>query len=944
MKKLIVCFFLALTGLMASCVDKNEEVDADTKPSWLGSSIYEELANPGASSLTGTFSTYLRLIDDLGYKETLSRTGSKTVFPANDEAFTRFFQSNDWGVTSYEQLSTAQKKQLLYTSMLDNALLVSMLANVSDGTTDVVKGRAVKHATSVNVIDSITHIYGPSGMPRNNKYWTGHFGTGIDCVSDATKPMMVHFTREQMVNNSITTTGAGSDFSILTGSDYSEGDAYIFRDKIINPDITCMNGYIHQMKDVLVPPGNMAQVIRKNSETSIFSRMLDYFCAPYYDATTTNNYNDWAVANNKPVIDSIFQVRYFSAISQDQTVLNRDPNGNFLTSYLTYDPGWNQYYPKSSYSTAVDYSIADVGAMFVPDDDAIKKYFLPGGNGAYLIDIYGGKSNTEGNLLENLDSLYSKKSSIITSFINNLMMTSFVASVPSKFTSITNDASENMGMNTSYLKTSADGTYDVKIANNGVVYVLGKVIAPDEFEAVLAPSSSYPDMKVMNWAVQDKDYLGVDFKYYLLAMSANYAYFIPDDDAFDAYYIDPASLGHSNGAQAYALHFYYDPSYNANNHLRCELYYYNNNTHELGQRVGEVNSIDKVKSQLIDILNYHTVVLGAGETIGSNHYYKTKHGGEIYVSGGDEGSTVQSGGQIDNGLEKSTIKKVYTEKNGRAYRINHVIQAPQNSVYKTLSDNPQFSEFLTACSGFAATDLLTWAGISDVTTSLGTSEQDQYTVFTSTYGSGTTAVSNACLDYNVKFFNTYNYTLYAPDNTAMDAAYAAGLPRWSDIQTMFDTYGEDAAQSIKDEAKLKIKAIRDFVRYHFQSTSLYADNTVESGTFQTLCMDNLGISLQLAVSANSGKGKIYVSDIAGVSHTVDASGSKLVNQMTRDYWFNSGRSNATSIVTSSFCAIHEISEPLYNSASKRFDGAWSSAKARAKAIRAYNRAKAMNKL
>jgi hypothetical protein len=273
-----------------------------------------------------------------------------------------------------------------------------------------------------------------------------------------------------------------------------------------------------------------------------------------------------------------------------------------------------------------------------------------------------------------------------------------------------------------------------------------------------------------------------------------------------------------------------------------------------------------------------------------------------------------------------------------------VIQAPQNSVYKTLSDNPQFSEFLTACSGFAATDLLTWAGISDVTTSLGTSEQDQYTVFTSTYGSGTSKVENACLDYNVKFFNTYNYTLYAPDNTAMEAAYAAGLPRWSDIQTMFDTYGEDAAQSIKDEAKLKIKAIRDFVRYHFQSTSIYADNTVESGTFQTLCMDNLGVSLELAVSANSGKGKIYVSDIAGVSHSIDASGSKLVNRMTRDYWFNSGRSNATSITTSSFCAIHEISEPLYNSANKRFDGAWSSAKARAKAIQAYNRAKAMNKL
>ena len=120
MKKFFFCVSLAMAGLMTGCVEKNELVDADEKPSWLGGSIYQELKNP--SYLEGTFSTYLRLVDDLGYAETLGRTGSKTVFPANDEAFQRFFQSNKWGVSSYEQLSTAQKKLLLYNSMLDNAL------------------------------------------------------------------------------------------------------------------------------------------------------------------------------------------------------------------------------------------------------------------------------------------------------------------------------------------------------------------------------------------------------------------------------------------------------------------------------------------------------------------------------------------------------------------------------------------------------------------------------------------------------------------------------------------------------------------------------------------------------------------------------------------------------------------------------------------------------
>ena len=109
MKKIYFCISLALAGLMSSCIDKYEEVDADSKPSWLGGSIYSELEKPDQAKLSGSFTTYLRLIKDLDYAETLNRTGSKTVFPANDDAFERFFKSdNIFHVSSYEQLSLAQ--------------------------------------------------------------------------------------------------------------------------------------------------------------------------------------------------------------------------------------------------------------------------------------------------------------------------------------------------------------------------------------------------------------------------------------------------------------------------------------------------------------------------------------------------------------------------------------------------------------------------------------------------------------------------------------------------------------------------------------------------------------------------------------------------------------------------------------------------------------------
>lgn len=884
-------------------------MDSDHKPASLGGSIYEELKNPNQDHLTGTFNTYLRLVDDLNYSSTLSRTGSKTVFPANDEAFERFFKSNKWGVSRYEELSTSQKKLLLYSSMIDNALLVGMLSNVSGGTDGITSGLGLKHPTSVSVIDSISHYYDPTQMPANNSWWTKYFKTGIDVVCDNTRPMMVHFTREQMVNNNITTIGDNSDFSILTGEAYDEASkpAYIFNDRIINRDITCMNGYIQQLQDVLLPPGNMAQVLRDENETSIFSRMVDYFAAPYYDAATTNQYNDWAIANNAPLKDSIFQVRYLSSRSQNASLVV-DPSGNTMGQgrYLSYDPGWNQYYPAHANTSSIDYSITDMGAMFVPCDAAIKKYFLPGGSGAFLIDIYGTKDNTEANLLENLDSMYVKNPQVISAFIKNLQKNSFVETVPSKFESIINDASENMGMNISYLKQNSDGKYDIKIANNGVIYILKDMIAPDEYQAVLAPASSYPDMRIMNWAIQDRKYLGVDFKFYLLAMSANYAFFIPEDEAFNAYYIDPTSLGHQKPE---VLHFYYNEKKNPV--VRCDRYYYDVATGTLGDRIGEVADISQRSSQLVDILNYHTVLMESGETFGKNKYYKTKHGGEICLQGnGEAGSSVVSGAQIDNGAAPSVIKAVYNEKNGTAFRVSNIIQAPQNSVAKTLKNNDQFSEFYEACAGFSATDILKWAGISDETNSFGTTEQDQYIIFTSTYGTGKNAIKKACLDENVKMFNTYNYTLYAPDNAAMEEAYANGLPRWSEIQALFEEYGDEAPDNVRAEVLEQIKAIREFVRYHFQSISLYADKTVEGGTYQTLATNELGLAREIKVSG--GNDKIVVTDGAGIQHIVDANAAGMVaNAMARDYWFNSSALSATAITTSSFCAVHEISKPFY---------------------------------
>jgi len=944
MKKFFFCVSLVLTGLMTSCIDKNEEVDADSKPSWLGGSIYAELKNPeNNAKLSGTFNTYLRLVDDLGYDETLNRTGSKTVFPANDEAFERFFKSdNVFNVSSYEQLSDAQKKLLLYSSMLDNAMLLSMLPNVSNGSSEPLKGYAVKHASNISIIDTIQHITTAADMPKNNVYWKDFYDKGIYVVSDNTTPGIVHLTREYMLMNGITTLGDNSDFAIITGAPFTEGTAYIFNDRVISGDVTCQNGYIHQMEDVVVPPGNMAQVLRRKDNTKYFSRILDYFSVPVYDVNTTRRYNDWAVANNKPTIDSVYQVRFFSARSNESTAtgdtpLNTDPNNQPVGSdkLLGFDPGWNSYYPKvsSNGSTGVDVSIMDIGAFFVPEDAAVESYFLPGGAGAYLMDIYGDKPNEKQYLMENLDSLYSKKPSVLADFTKNLMKASFTSSVPSKFPNVLNDASEVLGIDVNMLLNNAEGKKDIIFANNGVIYMIDQVIAPDKYQSVMAPATVYPDMQVMKWAVEDGvktgDYLGVDFSYYLTAMKANYGFFIPEDAAFDLFYVDPASLGHTDPANPSdtrpdMLHFFYDGSKKPA--LQCERYYYNKET-GMAEGTARPVALTTVKAQMVDILNFHTLVLDQGETIGDKHFYQTKNGGTLYVD--TLAGYVVSGEQYEQNplFPAPQIKETYNEKNGKAFRLDRIIQAPHQSVYSVLEKNSQFSDFLTACLGFESKSVLEWAGIPEANPVAGMpSPQDAYTIFTRDYKLGSTSIENACVDYNVKMFNTFNYTLFAPDNAAMAIAYANGLPKWTDILDLFYKYypedgsdpigGDEAAD--KEEAFQMISAIRNFVRYHFMVNSVYADKVNDSNRYQTLNTDEMGVAKEIKL-ARSTDGTITVTDQNSHSVTITASdNSRIVNKMTRDYWLNAGKADATTIETSSFCAVHQISEPLYNNDSGSF--------------------------
>ena len=228
------------------------------------------------------------LIDDLGYSEVLAKTGSKTLFAADDDAFAQFYSNNEWGVSSYEQLSLAQKKLLLNSAMIDNPYPTSMLSTAEGP----VKGEVCRRMSSQSIFDSVQVISTYSEELPQNERWTVLRSTHPEIVlfkdASGSQPM-IHFTPKFLSANEVPSTDVDFLYNDPDGTRQSD-DTYVNRAKIIETE-NCKNGFIHIVDRVIVPMDNMAEIIRKQSNMSIFSSILERFAAPKDSVALTLAYN-----------------------------------------------------------------------------------------------------------------------------------------------------------------------------------------------------------------------------------------------------------------------------------------------------------------------------------------------------------------------------------------------------------------------------------------------------------------------------------------------------------------------------------------------------------------------------------------------------------------------------------------------------------------------------
>lgn len=844
-RKVYILYFAFIMLLSGACRDDYYEVN---KPSWLGESIYEQLQQ-GYKDSTGvvyTFKNFVKLIDELEYTEVLRKTGSKTLFVADDKAFERFFASNPWRVTSYEQLTTAQKKLILNSAMINNAYLVELMSN----TVGPVEGQALRRSTAVSVLDSITYER-PDYLPENAN-WDRFREKGIYIVKDNTTPPMVHFLPKQMRFKNVT----DDDFSVIfNGKTRAKNDAYIFDRKIIVRDITCKNGYINILDGVLVPPSNMAEIIRTAPETGIFSRILERYAAPYYDDNLTKAYK----LLHPEFTDSIFVKKYFAERSSNGANLS-NPRGELQAGYLEFDPGWNTYTMSNTAGMQTD-----MGVIFAPSDEIMNKFFYEGG-GKFLTEKFGRIENIPNDRLDDL--------------LRNLMKTSFLGALPGKFPEILDDGKEPMGIS----KGDVVRSY---IANNGVVYVTNKIYAPASYVAVTAPTLVNDQMKIVSWAVKK-----LQFDAYLLSMDSYYSFIVPWDVSeplnekmgAGMYYIDPVSLGK---AQPEIFRFWYHTKTNT---VKATAYKYDPNTGVIGDSIRLVSDLE-INDRMDDFLDYHIVV---GDIEDGKEYYRTKGGGQLKIKGTGKGMKIMGGGNIEN-EQQPKVTRIYDQTkqtngrgNGKTYVVDQVLQPSVKSVYKILdedskSENPKFNEFFKLLQG---NDEATEA------------ELKKYQIFY-------TDPSYAGLDLNVKFFNTYHYTVYIPTNEAVRAAIDAGLPTWDIIKQETDQVLKDSLTSL----------LVNFLRYHFQDNSLFVNGSTSSlVAYETAAYSTTGKKTYYKLYTKLAPGKLTLysdpNDPSTAVHVVTSDPTKY-NIMAREYKFNNkDREKATQIETSSFASIHQIDKVL----------------------------------
>lgn len=598
-----------LSGV-TSCSDKFDDMEGKS-PEWLGSNIYDYLNGRGDCKY------FVRLIDDEGLTDVMKLTGSNTLFFANDEAFERYFQTNSQGIRSYEQLPESMKLLFLRFGVVENAQLLERLSLTDNG------DYLFRRTTNMEVKDTIP-LVAADQLPDNSYFQKlRQQGKAVRLLQDATPWTLVQFFPTVMNAKGIT----DADLQFITGnSSASVNSPYLYGNQIVNHDIICKNGYLHELKDVLTPPENMAGYIRTIPNLSQFNSLMDRFCLPTYYGRTAEG-------------DSIYELRYFNTGHRSLIV---DNDKNSAPATLLFDPAWNLY--ASTSASGSDAYQQTMGCMFVPTNEAMQTFFSPTGEGADFYNAFGSWDNVP--------------SSMVADIINANMKNNFLQALRTQI-----DAQQIEDENGYTVDISANDIANAYVARNGLVYVTNKVLAPQDYKTVMGPAKISVANSLFNRAITNSSY---SYYSYILRAPKNVFYFFVTPDEYTKGYVDPVTHGYATTSFHSSLDFYLNAS---NNIVATPISTTTGETivnasYPLGA-TGVVST--GIKARMNEILGSQTVVCSYdGEMeerlANGQEYFVTNSYAPLHIQSLAKGGSINGGG---NTKPLTILSDAYHKSNGR---------------------------------------------------------------------------------------------------------------------------------------------------------------------------------------------------------------------------------------------------------------------------------------
>lgn len=427
-KPLIVLLtvFIFLTGCR-----KQEFDEFYGRPENLGDPIYQQLEQKG------NFTKFLECIDKSGYKETLSASGSWTVFAPTDAAFAKYLTENNITTITPELASSIVRYSMTYDGEKVEKLTDFFSAK------GFIKNTAFRRRTVYYdfVYDGTDNNGSPIKAIASNRNG-GFLSTDFN-----NKNVPYYFTPFM-------------GFAGLSQTDYSffyPGSTYT--GKNVGPasilegqyNITAENGVIHVIDRVLVPPPSIDQYIGAKPDYSVFKGLLDKFVSYNVNTDISHRYE---VLSGKAA--NVYVKNY-------STLLAFSPNNE---NYLKIDANDAQ---QSSYS------------IFAPTNEAVNTY------GKNVLLKYWGKRG-----VKNLNELYVVAPDVIKDFVNSHLFLSPVW--PSKFATSTNSLGD-------VSKRTLSDVVDKQALSNGYLYGINKAQDANVFSTVYGNVNLDPDYSIMKQAI-----------------------------------------------------------------------------------------------------------------------------------------------------------------------------------------------------------------------------------------------------------------------------------------------------------------------------------------------------------------------------------------------------------------------------------------------------------